>query len=87
MNIIKMETFISPNYTQKKLDKPTIDDLVDVLKDRLSVAGRELLFCLRAESGNRAFPSRSSTRIFWCICRRGREAAGRIAYVERRTKR
>ena len=35
MNIIKMETFISPNYTQKKLDKPTIDDLVDVLKDRV----------------------------------------------------
>jgi len=31
----KMETFISPNFTQEKLDKPTIDDLVDVLKDRV----------------------------------------------------
>jgi hypothetical protein len=30
-----METFISPNYTQEKLDKPTIDDLVDVFKDRV----------------------------------------------------
>lgn len=30
-----METFISPNYTQEKLNKPTIDDLVDVLKDRV----------------------------------------------------
>ena len=30
-----METFISPNYTQKKLDKPTVDDLVDVFKDRV----------------------------------------------------
>lgn len=30
-----METFISPNYSQEKLDKPTIDDLVDVFKDRV----------------------------------------------------
>jgi hypothetical protein len=29
-----METFISSNYTQKKLDKPSIDDLIDVFKDR-----------------------------------------------------
>lgn len=31
---MKMDTFISPNYTQVKFDKPTIDDLTDVLKDR-----------------------------------------------------
>ena len=30
-----METFISPNFTQKKLDNPEIDDLIDVLKDRV----------------------------------------------------
>lgn len=30
-----MKTFISPNYPQEKLDKPTIDDLVDVFKDRV----------------------------------------------------
>jgi hypothetical protein len=30
-----METFISPNYTQDKLDNPTTDDLIDVLKDRV----------------------------------------------------
>lgn len=31
----EMETFISPNFTQKKLDNPQIDDLIDVLKDRV----------------------------------------------------
>ncbi len=30
-----MNTFISPNYTQEKLDNPTMDDLIDVLKDRV----------------------------------------------------
>lgn len=30
-----METFISPNFTQDKLDNPEIDDLIDVLKDRV----------------------------------------------------
>ena len=30
-----METFISPNFTQDKLDNPTTDDLIDVLKDRV----------------------------------------------------
>ena len=30
-----MKTFISPNYPQEKHDKPTIDDLVDVFKDRV----------------------------------------------------
>lgn len=30
-----METFISPNYTQEKLYNPSIDDLVDILKDRV----------------------------------------------------
>lgn len=30
-----MKTFISPNYKQDKLDKPKIDDLIDVLKDRV----------------------------------------------------
>jgi len=30
-----METFISPNYTQKKFDNPKFDDLLDVLKDRV----------------------------------------------------
>ena len=30
-----MKTFISPNFTQEKLDNPGIDDLIDVLKDRV----------------------------------------------------
>ncbi len=30
-----MKAFISPNYTQEKFDKPTIDDLIDVFKDRI----------------------------------------------------
>jgi len=30
-----METYISPNYTQEKLDNPEIDDLIDVFKDRV----------------------------------------------------
>jgi len=30
-----MKTFISPNYPQEKLDNPTIDDLIDVFKDRV----------------------------------------------------
>jgi hypothetical protein len=30
-----METYISPNYTQEKLDNPEIDDLIDVMKDRV----------------------------------------------------
>ena len=30
-----MDTFISPNYTQDKLDNPTMEDLIDVLKDRV----------------------------------------------------
>ena len=30
-----METFISPNFTQEKLDNPDIEDLIDVLKDRV----------------------------------------------------
>ena len=30
-----MKAFISPNYTQEKLDNPTIDDLIDVFKDRV----------------------------------------------------
>lgn len=30
-----MDTFISPNYSQDKLDNPTTDDLIDVLKDRV----------------------------------------------------
>lgn len=30
-----MKIFISPNCPQKKLDNPTIDDLVDVFKDRV----------------------------------------------------
>jgi hypothetical protein len=32
---IEMDTFISPNYTQEKLDNPTTDDLIDVFKDRV----------------------------------------------------
>jgi hypothetical protein len=31
----EMKTFISPNYPQEKLDNPTIDDLIDVFKDRV----------------------------------------------------
>jgi hypothetical protein len=31
----EMKTFISPNFTQDKLDNPEIDDLIDVLKDRV----------------------------------------------------
>jgi len=30
-----MDTFISPNYSQEKLDNPTMDDLIDVFKDRV----------------------------------------------------
>ncbi len=30
-----MDSFISPNFTQDKLDNPTMDDLIDVLKDRV----------------------------------------------------
>jgi hypothetical protein len=30
-----MDTFISPNYAQDKFDNPTMDDLIDVLKDRV----------------------------------------------------
>lgn len=30
-----MKTFISPNYPQEKLDNPTMDDLIDVFKDRI----------------------------------------------------
>lgn len=29
-----MEVFISPNYRANKLEKPTMDDLIDVFKDR-----------------------------------------------------
>ena len=28
-------TFISPKYTQDKLNKPNIDDLIDILRDRV----------------------------------------------------
>jgi len=31
----EMETFISRNFKQEKLDDPEIDDLIDVLKDRV----------------------------------------------------
>jgi hypothetical protein len=31
----EMKTFISPNYPQEKLDNPTMDDLIDVFKDRI----------------------------------------------------
>ncbi len=31
----EMVTFISPNFTQEKFDNPEIDDLIDVLKDRV----------------------------------------------------
>lgn len=30
-----MNTFISPNYPQEKLDNPTTDDVIDVFKDRV----------------------------------------------------
>lgn len=32
---LQMKTFISPRFTQDKLDNPKIDDLIDVLKDRV----------------------------------------------------
>ena len=30
-----MDNFISPNYSQDKLENPTMEDLIDVLKDRV----------------------------------------------------